>query len=206
MSIKAIIPCAGYGTRMGMEPHESKEMLLHNGFPIIDYALDICKEVGIEPVIITRPDKIDLMKHLDLHHGRIMRSVYTPTGEMPQTMIDNRNYWGTYNILLFPDVRFDKPVMTLLSLINAMKTCENLAFGIHKIRDPQNWGVISNKMLCEKPTSLIDGALYDAWGLIGFHKYAGVELFTSMLNKGQWSKLPNYETIQLTNFKDITRG
>ena len=44
----AIIPCAGFGTRMKMLPHQAKELLLdEDGNVTIDWSLSICKRYNI---------------------------------------------------------------------------------------------------------------------------------------------------------------
>ena len=206
MSIKAILPCSGYGTRVGMQPDESKEMLLHNGFPIIDYSLDLCRMTGIEPVVIVRPEKQDLIKHLELKHGRVERHYYQPTGDMPQTVLDHKHVWGYNNILILPDTRFAPAVQTIQGIIHCLVNVNPLTFAVHKVRDPQNWGIIKGTMINEKPMPMIDGAVYQAWGLIGFNKYSGVELFTGMLEKDVWKPLPKHSILPLESFQDITRG
>ena len=205
-NIKALIPCCGFGTRMNMKPDESKEMLIYNGFPIIDYTLDLCKAAGLQPVVITRPEKADLIRHLEMNHGRVQVAQYNPLGEWAQTILDNKQYWGYSNILLLPDTRFSPTLPVIKRMIDLLNYDTASIFAIHPVSDPQNWGVIRRKMICEKPTSLIDGGVYDAWGVIGFNKYNGVELFSNMMEKGKWNRLSNYNTIQLDSFQDITRG
>ena len=56
--MKALIPCAGFGTRMRMAPHQAKELIPdETGAPTIEWSLNICKENNIDPIIITRPEK-----------------------------------------------------------------------------------------------------------------------------------------------------
>lgn len=207
---RVILPCAGFGTRMSMKPDESKEMLHHNGFPIIDYALDLCKEVGAQPVVITRVEKQDLKDYLNeknFNGDTVFFTEYSPIGEWPQTILDNRKHWGMYNILLLPDTRFSPDINTLIDMNSLLQHGSQLVFARHKVQDPGNWGVIKNGMICEKPKGGIEGAEYTAWGLIGFTKYAGVELFTAMTRPGEWHQLPKDTTfVELKSFKDVTRG
>lgn len=207
---RVIIPCAGYGTRMGMKPNESKEMLIHNGFPIIDYALDLCKECDCEPVLIIRPEKTDLIRHLDLNHGRVRRHIYTPTGEFPQTMLDSKEHWGLNNILLLPDTRFTPAQKTIYEMSHDFYKSD-LIFALHHVTDPSNWGVIRRNpktreidSICEKPSDITGS--HEAWGLIGFNKYVGVDLFTKMLTKDVFHPIKNTAWIRLSSFEDITRG
>jgi dTDP-glucose pyrophosphorylase len=209
--LRAIIPCAGYGTRMNMQPHESKEMLLYNGFPMINYALDLCKAVDIDPVLIIRPEKRELMRHIEFNYGRSFVQQYTPTGEWPQTILDSKDLWGYNNILILPDTRFTPARPTLVNMINLLYHNDPFAvFATHKVRDPQNWGVVRKYKdgrlnIAEKPTGVIEGVTYDAWGLIGFNRYNGVELFSKFLTPGKWQDIPLSELIPLSSFRDVTR-
>lgn len=205
LPIKVIIPCAGYGTRMKLRPHESKEMLRYNGFPIIDYSLDMCRHLGLQAVVITRPEKTELIRHIEYHHGHVQRVIYNPTGEWAQTILDNKDHWGYNNILLLPDTRFSPGVNALRTIANLLAIEHELVFATHKVKDSQNWGIIRNGMIAEKP-SMIEGASYDAWGMIGFNKYIGVPLFEGLKKKGTWMNLPAHEIVKLIRFEDVTRG
>ena len=64
--VRVIIPAAGFGTRVSCAVDESKEMLPDpvNGRPLIAYSLDICFDLGINPIVITRPEKRDLISYI----------------------------------------------------------------------------------------------------------------------------------------------
>lgn len=200
--IRAIIPCAGFGTRMGMLPHESKEMLLHNGSPIIDYVLELCDICNIEPVIITRPIKKDL---IDYVKDKAVVVKYNPTGEWAETVLYNRKHWGDKNILILPDTRFSHPVSTLYRI--KYKLAEYpVVLATHTVPDPWNWGYVTEDgYIREKPRGLAGRA--EAWGLIGFHKSVGTQLFKYRKSDiGNWVKLPEHFKVPMTSFEDITRG
>ena len=106
--MKAIIPCAGYGTRMNLEPTESKEMLIDpiTNEPIIKYHLDLCDTYGLDPVIITRPEKTDLIDYCTSAGAEIVLFA-NPPDEWPDSILASYYAWDATNILLLPDTRFE---------------------------------------------------------------------------------------------------
>lgn len=199
--MKAIIPCCGYGTRVGMKPHESKELLPDHisGYKhLIDFAIGFCKRNNIEPFVITRKAKKDLIKYLK--EKKIDYMLYEPKDgdEWAQTVLASKDHWHNENILILPDTRWNeyfiaKDIELMLKLGN------DVVFGIHEVPDPQNWGIIENYTLFEKPKHFTGKEW--AWGLIGFSNGFGEDIF---LDKPYFLK--NAGFIKLTGFKDVTRG
>ena len=63
--MKALIPCAGFGTRMRMAPHQAKELIPdETGAPTIEWSLNICKENNIDPITY-----LDYLKYLIIKIG-----------------------------------------------------------------------------------------------------------------------------------------
>lgn len=205
--VKAIIPCAGLGTRMGMKPTESKEMLVDpaTGKPLIAYTLDLCKQFNIQPVIITRQEKQDLILYCRNKAEVIILD--TIPEEWPNTVLASKSFWSEKNILLLPDTRFE-PVESIGEAIRALETLD-FAFGAHKVDDVSKWGMIeyekSNKTLLvsEKPTQTNPGL---AWGFIAFKNNGKSEnLFNVYSKRNQFLYLKSFDIMYLTSFKDITR-
>ena len=93
--MKALIPCAGYGTRMRMQPHEAKELLPdEDGKPTIEWSLNICKRFNIEPVIITRKEKVEFIKYLEDNNIEHVIGGGESTGE---SLLSAKEHWGEYN-------------------------------------------------------------------------------------------------------------
>jgi dTDP-glucose pyrophosphorylase len=209
--VKAIIPCAGYGTRMGMKLNESKETLIDpvTHKYLIDYSLDLCHKYKIEPIVISRLEKEDLNGYLrDKEVEHIV--LKTPGKEWAETVLKSRGLWGDKNILILPDTRFDeKAIPRMLDLLHEY----DLVAAIHEIpaMDCDKWGIINRKEIWEKPAVINKNikAHMKAWGLLGFTPKVGEFIFPS-LNKGNWVELermaiaPSF--VHLDKFIDITRS
>ena len=196
--MKAIIPCAGYGTRVGMRPDESKEMLFLNGegAPCIDYALKKCKDLDLEPLIVTRREKTDLIdycRNLGIH-----TVVLSPKREWADTVYASAYRWDEENVLILPDTRWSNE-KALKTLINSPQP---LAIGCHSVFDPENWGILSGEYIIEKPKHLTGPHL--AWGIIKFSDHAGQEFFRDMKDS-HMAKVRHCDIVNLGSFKDLTR-
>lgn len=200
IKIKCIIPCAGFGTRVNMKPNQSKEMLPDPGYkrqPIIQFALDMCKTFNLEPLVITREDKKDLRQYL--FNANINFIDIKVEGEWYDSVLKSSNYWNNHNILLLPDTRFT-PLRCLQDLKNGLELGNESVFALHKVNEPNKWGIIKDYQLLEKPKDLI-GEQW-AWGAIGFTKTMGEFLFKDNFIK----ILDNTGFTYFTKFEDITRG
>lgn len=203
----AIIPCAGFGTRMGMSPDKSKELLpLANGKPLIEHHLDICRNLKIKPVILIREEKRDL---LDFCRSRKIQTVLIdPKGEWTSTVLQSQRVWGIRNLLMLPDTLYS-PENTGKFLLQGLYDGADVAIATHSPSDLSNWGVVRSSgagvlSLCEKPKDPTP-ATDKAWGLLGFTKHSGFKLFTGFESK-QWFTIDNAFVVDMLNFKDVTRG
>ena len=93
--VKAIIPCAGFGTRMAMQPNQSKEMLTDpvTGKYLIDYSLDLCYKYKIKPVVISRLEKEDLNSYLRSKNVTHI-SLKEAGKEWAQTVLKSQGLWA----------------------------------------------------------------------------------------------------------------
>lgn len=206
-----ILPCAGFGQRMGMKNNESKEMLkdLYNdNKPLIDWHLDKLKDY--QTVVVTREEKTDLIDYL------AEKQIFTlllndVSKEWPNSVLYSKVSWEENNILVLPDTRFE-PTDIVSRIDQELQNGFDLVFAVHKVEDCSKWGKVfldpySNKPLYtqEKPELAfkLDGL---AWGLIGFKKPVGESLFQAYLDKTIFNltKL-KVKIIYLNSFKDITR-
>lgn len=198
--IKAIIPAAGFGTRMGMKPNESKELLPHNGRPLIEHTLELCSIFKLTPHVITRVEKQDLIEYCKARsiECQILDKV---EGEWPDTVLKSQPYWDWDNILLLPDTVFGP-----ISAIETMKM--NLSLGcryvlaLHNVADISMWGSVQDYYLIEKSSVVGPGK---AWGILGFNSVYGEELFTAMSKRNEPFRLRDCAFVQLANFADLTR-
>ena len=204
----AIIPCAGYGTRMGMKDHEAKEMLIDpvTGDYLIDYSLNLCYKYDIEPIVISRLEKDDLNWYLtskEIEHIILKK----PGKEWAETVLKSQGLWGDKNILLLPDTRFDADALE--KVIQLMHYNYKLVTAVHNISNTESdkWGTVTKDHIFEKwpRFSGNDEAKLLAWGILGFDKNIGVELFNSLYPCGFYKNNENIGMVYLDSFKDITR-
>ena len=201
-SYKALIPAAGYGTRMNLLPTQAKEMLLdpNTGVPLIQYHLDVCKEHNIIPHVITRKDKHDLISYLTEHN--IEYSLNAPEGEWPHAILSSYEFWGDKNFLFLPDTRFEGK-----NVINDMKNSidlgANSCFAIHQVDDVSKWGQVVDYSVIEKPKNNTSGW---AWGIAAFNKQSGKAWLETMNTRNKPYYLLNSSFVYMDKFVDITRA
>lgn len=202
--MKALIPCAGYGTRMRMQPHEAKELLPdEEGNPTIEWSLNICKKYNIEPVIITRSEKLEFIEYLKNNNINYIIGGGESTGE---SILNTKEQWGDYNIVILPDTRFDYPETLFHDMLKGMKLGNDCTFALFNVEDHHNWGVVCDNTFYEKPKKIFtqeDNAL--AWGLFGFKKSYGETLLTNYNITSEPLKLTNPGYYFIENFRDISR-
>lgn len=202
--MRVIIPCAGYGTRMGMEPDKSKELLIDpsRNKPLIDYSLELCKGHGYDPFVITRREKTDLIDYLDENSVEYMFS--TGNGEWMDSVLQTESYWGEHNLLVFPDTKFST-IEVIREMEMDMKIGSLASIALHKVKEPNKWCIVDNYWLMEKPMiNPHSPQTYWAFGLIMFHKSYGIKLFHS-LSEDKYLRLENTSFKYLDIFVDLTR-
>jgi dTDP-glucose pyrophosphorylase len=208
-NIKGIIPAAGYGVRMAMKPTESKEMLTDpiTGKYLIDYSLDLCYSNSIEPIVISRLEKEDLNSYLR-SKGIEHIVLKTPGKEWAETVLKSQGLWGEKNILILPDTRFDEE-----GFKEFLSEIENntLTFATHEIKseDCDKWGIVTDKSVYEKPGKhdLYYQDCEEAWGLIGWHKCWGEQLFKNLHELKYFNHTHlKVDRTHLKWFKDVTRS
>lgn len=199
--IKAIIPCAGFGKRMNMLPDESKELIINpnNNRPLIDYAFSLCNLYDLEPLVITREEKKDLIEYCA--NLNIETQIIEPVGEWPDTILESMHNWNKDNILILPDTVLS-PVSVIEDIKTGLKLGNNAVIALHDVKDVSKWGSVKDYNIIEKSSNTNEGK---AWGLIGFKDYYGYELFSAMSTRNKNFKLDNTGFVYLNEFKDITR-
>lgn len=200
--MKAIIPCAGYGTRVGMRPDQSKEMLPdanHKGKPLIQWCLDICKAFNIEPLVITRKEKKDLRQYL--FNAGVKFIDIKVEREWADSILKSKDHWDEQNILILPDTRFDR-IRCIEDIQRGLSLGNKAVLALHEVTDPDKWGIVKDYMMYEKPD--LTGKQW-AWGLIGFTKFEGECIFTGMRDEGYFY-LEHTGFTFLNKFEDLTRG
>lgn len=202
--MKALIPCAGFGTRMRMAPHQAKELLPdETGAPTIEWSLNICKKYNIEPIIITRPEKEEFNQYLDKNN---IKYVFDDGNSVGESLLKTKEYWDSTNIVILPDTRFDYPENFFIDVDKCMKAGNDYVFGLFEVSDHQNWGIICGNVFFEKPKHKFTEYDYAyAWGTIAFKKSTGEALLNSYNLTSKPFELTNAGYLFIDNFRDISR-
>jgi dTDP-glucose pyrophosphorylase len=200
--MRAIIPCAGKGTRVNMLLHQAKEYLPDpespQGYPIIDYSLELCEKYDLDPLIISRKEKTGLNEYLSEYETLIIE----PEGEWPETILKSEHLWDKHNILILPDTRFE-PTDVIQHMKNDLENGALFSIALHSVTDSSKWCVVKDYELIEKP---IFNEKSWAMGLIGWDKTGGGQLFKTLATRGAPCHLIDTSFQYLDSFKDITRG
>lgn len=205
--MRAIIPCAGFGTRMNMRPDQSKEMLPDPANAskerIIDYSLKLCRFFHLDPLVIVRKEKQDLIKYMK-ELGIEMLTI-EPCGEWYDTVMESQFHWHEDNLLILPDTRFIPYRRPVLEIKTGLELGSNAVFALHKTEEPGKWGIINDYRIFDKPKHLA-GEQW-AWGLVGFKSTYGEKIFNTLDNLDKDKvRLSNVGFTYLESFEDITRG
>lgn len=202
--MKCIIPCAGYGTRLGMAPNESKEMLwdLIGAEHIIDYSLFLSIALGFEPLVISRSGKEDLNRYLE-KRGVAETVIIDDGEEWYDTILKSYDHWGDNNVVLLPDTRWDNAVASLKHIKYCFEKLNSvMCLGTLEVEDATKWCVVQGDYLFEKPKSNISSL---AVGVFGFQKEVGQRMFNNFKNKESFEMPKTTQFVELENFEDITR-
>lgn len=209
--IKIIIPAAGFGTRVGSP--EAKEVMISSktGDVLIDFILKAARIRDWEVHVITRIEKKSLINHLQ-QFSNIFIQLVEPTKEWPHTILQSEKYWNDKNILVLPDTFFS-PVEILDDIAESL-CCYQIVTAVFEKRDYSTWGVVNTGKktyeVIEKPKlTFPDNHLYRAWGILGFQKDIGVELFSAHLESTFHHQPINIATrakhLPIDHFEDLTR-
>lgn len=204
---KIIIPAAGFGTRA--RSLGSKELLpLYNQEPIIKKALDASAHFGYRSHVITRSEKLDLIAFLESFPHADMQ-IINPSREWPDSILQSAPFWASKNIILLPDTLWSP--LDLIERISLALDQAQVVPATFSPSDLSSWGVFKTHQdyfeLCEKPSDGHDHAT--AWGILGFRKEAGEELFKAILESSldhMWKKTKlSFKPVTLEHFEDVTR-
>lgn len=214
----AIIPCAGYGTRMGMLPHESKEMMLNldTGFRLIDRTINLCRDLDIRPIVVSRKGKYDLNDHISAMSD--VDLVVLEDGESKdwhESILKAKEYWHTNNIVLFPDTEAHNEIEAMEHIrftldIDPIK----LSLGVFSVDNPRKWLIFKPGGFILDKCKAIPINTYLAIGMIGFNYDVGDEFFSCLKLNGVYQGYNIYASKQfvsflqfykLENFRDLTR-
>lgn len=209
--IKIIIPAAGFGTRVGSP--EAKEVMVSSktGEALIDFILKEASVRQWEVHVITRKEKTSLIEHLK-NFPNVFIQFVEPTKEWPHTILQSEKFWNEKNILVLPDTYFS-PVHILDDMAETL-CCYQIVTATIERENYSTWGVVNTKLktyeVIEKPQhSFPREHSYRAWGILGFQKDIGVELFVAHLESTFHHQPINIATrakhLPIDHFEDLTR-
>lgn len=197
---------------MGAPP--AKELLPDpiSGQPLIEYSLEIAKDCGASPLIISREDKTALTEYFANREEELLRIL--ASREWADSLLQSEKHWLETNLVLLPDTRFDPPDAAL-RLFRLLEQGAKSAFAIFSAPSFETWGVLAEDSsgawsICEKPRSVPMGWDGNAWGFFGFRAEYGREILEACLRSGEqntWMPLSHAPfLIELKCFIDLTRA
>ncbi len=208
-----IIPCAGFGTRVGSPP--AKELLINplTQAPLLEHCLKVADRYQWRTVLITRPEKKTLVAYVTDRKSQNPQSsqwvMVEKTAEWPESILKSADLWSEKNILVLPDTVWSPAGVEEL-LVNSLDHCD-CSFGVFDVQNKKTWGTVAvgkdSLRLCEKPAQALPE--FKAWGLIAFKKNIGASLFSALLESTldhEIKLLPlKAQTVRLESFTDLTR-
>lgn len=208
-----IVPCAGFGRRVGSPP--AKELLINpqTQAPLIDSCLQIAERHQWHKVLVTRPEKKVLMDYVTAHEARKSNPsqwvLVQKTSEWPESVLKSANHWSEKNILILPDTTW-APTGIEAELIADLDHCD-ISFGVFETHEQSTWGTVAitenSLRLCEKPLQSLPD--FQAWGLIAFKKNIGKVLFKALLDSTLDHQIKSLHlktrATLMTSFADLTR-
>lgn len=192
MSVKIIVPAAGFGKRMGSP--EAKEMLVlkeSQEKPLIEHAIAWAQTLKCPIHVITRKEKQSLLRYLENHPycEFITIQCVEATREWPETMLLTQPYLAKQNILILPDTRWE-PATQVAVLYNKLASqSENPDNLIYLCTETQNTH-------SEFPLSATDGFIASP---LLFTKNAN-ENFTYIVEKPVFGQTDFSQAPEPTNF------
>lgn len=136
MTVVGLIPAAGRATRLGLETG-SKELVDVGGRPVMDYLVERLRAVADEIVVVTRPDKRDVIDH---SHALALRIVEGEPSSVSESMLLGLS--GADTVLLgFPDTIW-QPVDGFVRLVDALEEAD-IALGVFESEEPGRSDVVA---------------------------------------------------------------
>ncbi len=141
MAVVGLIPAAGLAARL--QPLEgSKEMLSVGGRPVMDELVDRMREAADEIVVITRPEKQDVIEHADDLGLRVVQG--RPVSVSESLLLGLRGVTTEDDVLVgFPDTLW-KPVDGFVQLLHALEGAD-VALGVFRSAEPGRSDVVALK-------------------------------------------------------------
>ena len=191
--INIIIPCAGSGTRLNL-PYSKEIHKINHKNTLIDLSLSLClknKEIINEIIIVTRPDKKDLIEYMSKWKKEFkIRICFFNNNyfEWAGSIRSAEKNFANKNVVLLPDTKITQyKDKSLLKQMNTKLNCSEVCFALKKEKDKKklsNLGALAiedNKIIefCDKPQSNLR-KFNCHWGSFGFTKNVSIKLLEMM--------------------------
>jgi glucose-1-phosphate thymidylyltransferase len=135
MAVVGLIPAAGRATRLGLA-EGSKELVDVGERPVMDYLVERLRLVTDEIVVVTRPDKRDVIEH---SRSLGLRIVEGEPSSVSESLLLGLS--GADTVLLgFPDTIWE-PVDGFVRLVEALEEAD-VALGVFESEDPGRSDVV----------------------------------------------------------------
>lgn len=136
MAVVGLIPAAGLGTRLGLDAG-SKELVEVGGRRVMDYLVERLRAVTEEIVVVTRPDKHDVIQHSRSLGLRVVE------GEPSSVSASLLLGLGEADTVLFgfPDTIWE-PVDGFVRLVDALAEADAV-LGVFESEEPERSDVVA---------------------------------------------------------------
>jgi dTDP-glucose pyrophosphorylase len=206
-----ILPAAGYGGRIGCP--ESEEILpLRGDQPLINQAFEKCIELGWPELLVTREEKVSLLKHAEnfVEKGlELSVCLVGETKDWSESVLRSEAHWHDWNLVVLPDTEC-QPQNIWEHMWESRNLDTDLIVARHKVKDSSHWGVLKPAGGGLNVGEKQPGEAW-AWGLYMFSRDWGVKVLSAQLEslqKSRWVELEGCRThtLELDLFQDLTRG
>ena len=134
--VVGVIPAAGLATRLGLA-EGAKELVEVGGRPVMDYLVERLRAVTDEIVVVTRPDKRDVVEH---SRSLGLRVVEGEPSSVSESLLLGLS--GADTVLLgFPDTIWE-PVDGFVRLVEALEESD-VALGVFESEEPGRSDVVA---------------------------------------------------------------
>lgn len=210
-----LLPCAGFGRRVGSPLIKEMLPIGLNSRPLIDFSLNVAIQYQFDVHLITRSEKRTLVEYAkQFLSGSSVRFTFQdidPSKEWPDTLLKSVKYWHEENLVVLPDTQWT-PLESVQEVADQLKVVD-ATYGTFEAADFKTWGFVSAGLsslkICEKPQTPLSSD-FKAWGLMAFRGNAGESILRAHLESTITHEIQTLPlsslAINLKSFRDLTRG
>jgi glucose-1-phosphate thymidylyltransferase len=138
--VVGVVPAAGFATRLQPVPC-SKELLRVGGVPVVDRLVERMRAGGAQELrVVTRPEKGDLVAHVERLRARILLG--HPANVSESVTLGTAGLPGEAIVLVgFPDTVWE-PVDGFARLVPLVESGADVALGLFRVDEPERCDVV----------------------------------------------------------------